>query len=100
MNSLIREIYKDINKKDSAYYDIYYLTDTVVKFSINDDRLSRVIICSLRNENNSYNIYGFEKSIILSKTAPITRHNNKNGIKTKEEFWKWYSDFYNNINMI
>ncbi len=95
MSSLLREIFKDITNKDTCYHDIYYLTDTEVKFSINDDLISRVLTYSIRNENKIYNVYSFEKSKI---TNTIIRHEIKKDIKNKKEFWIWYSNFYNNLN--
>lgn len=91
---MLRDIYRKVNERNSPYYDIYYLTDTEVRFSINDDKINRVLIYSIRFENNKYNAYGFEKSKIAN-ISNIMRHKIKE-VKTVEEFWKWYEDFYNN----
>ena len=91
---MLREIFRQINAKDSPYYDIYYLTDTEIRFSINDDRIGRVITSSIRNENNKYIAYSFEKSKIPN--SPIIRHDKKEVISI-DEYWKWFNDFYNDL---
>lgn len=91
---MLRDIFKEISKKNSPYYDTYYLTDTEIKFSINDDRIFRVITCSLRIENGKYIAYGFEKSQINNS---FINRNDVKEIKTLNEFWSWYSSFYNNL---
>lgn len=91
---MLRDIFKAISYKDSAYYDIYYLTDSEIRFSINDDRVGRVITTSVRLEEGKYIAYGFEKSQIVG--CPAKRHA-RNEVKSIEEFWKWHSNFYNDL---
>ncbi len=98
-SNLLRELFKEISIKNSpnynTYYDIYYLTDTELKFSINDDRIGRFLTYSIRYENNNYNGYGFEG--MQSNRTNIIRSERKYNIKNKEEFWKWFSQFYNDL---
>lgn len=93
--TLLREIFKEVNERDSPYKKIYYLTDTEIRFSINDDRVGRTLDYSIRKENNKYMAYGFERSQISGITG-----NNRQEIKeinNRDEFWKWYSEFYNDL---
>jgi len=91
---MLRDIFKAISFRDSPYYDSYYLTDSEIRFSINDDRVARVITVSVRLEEDKNIAYGFEKSKITG--SPIIRHT-RNEVKTIEDFWKWYSNFYNDL---
>lgn len=90
---MLRELFKAISVKDSPYHNIYYLTDTEVRFSINDDRIGRVVTVSVRNENDKYVAYGFEKSQISAINT--TMRHSKQEVKNLDEFWKWYSNYYN-----
>ena len=81
--NVLREIFKDVNERDSPYRDIYYLTDTEIRFSIKDDRIARILNYSVRKENDKY-----------------INSNIRQGIKeinSREEFWKWFSNFYNDL---
>lgn len=93
---MLRDIFQSISTLNSAYRDVYYLTDTEIRFSINDDRIGRVLTYSIRKENNKYMAYAFEKSQISSIST--TNRQRIKEINTKEEFWKFYSDFYSDIN--
>jgi len=93
---MLRDIFKQISVKDSAYKNIYYLTDTEISFSINDDRVGKVITISVRHENNKYIAYGFERSQLSFINSSV--RNKQGEVKTIDEFWKWYSDFYNDMN--
>ena len=65
---MLREIFKQVSYRDSPYKDIYYLTDTEIRFSIyNQDKF---ITISLRVENDRYIVYGFE----TTKNNTIIRH--------------------------
>lgn len=93
---MLRDIFKQVSGKDSAYKNIYYLTDTEIRFSINDDRVGRIVTVSVRYENDKFMAYGFERSQI--STINSSMRNKQGEVKTIDEFWKWYSDFYNDIN--
>lgn len=92
---MLRELFKAISTKDSPYHNIYYLTDTELRFTTNDDRIGRVITISIRNENNKFMAYGFEKSQIQPISSTM-RHSVKE-VKNLEEFWRWYSNYYNGL---
>jgi len=94
--SMLREIFKDVNERDSPYRDIYYLTDTEIRFSIKDDRIARILNYSIRKENDKYIAYAFERSQITGLSNLNNRQKTKE-IKNREEFWKWFSDFYNDL---
>lgn len=98
-SNLLRELFKEISIKNThnynTYYDIYYLTDTQLKFSINDDRIGRFLTYSIRYENNNYNGYVFEG--MQSNRTNIIRSERKYNIKNKQEFWTWFSQFYNEL---
>jgi len=90
---MLREIFKQISVKDSPFKDIYYLTDTEVRFNINNETTGKKIMLSLRIENDKYILYGFKQSYITNTdTILITK---RNEIITIEEFWKFYNNFYN-----
>ena len=91
---MLRDIFREISKANSPYYDTYYLTDTEIRFSINDDRVQRVLTYSVRVENDKYNAYGFEKHKISG--LPIIRYEMKE-VKTVDEFWEWYKSFYSDL---
>lgn len=86
---MLREIFRDINKKDSPYKDIYYLTDTEIRFTINDNRFNRILIYSIRKENNKYIAYMFEKSNLNNKQNVIELEN-------INQFWDWFITSLNN----
>ncbi len=86
---MLRELFKAISTRDSPYHNIYYLTDTEVRFSINDDRIGRVITISVRNEGDKYVAYGFEKSQIQAITT--TMRESMKEVKNLEDFWKWFN---------
>jgi hypothetical protein len=86
---MLRELFKAISTRDSPYHNIYYLTDTEVRFSINDDRIGRVITISVRNEGDKYMAYGFEKSQIQVITT--TMRQSMKEVKNLEDFWKWFN---------
>ena len=93
--NILREIFKDVNERDSPYRDIYYLTDTEIRFSIKDDRIARILNYSVRKEDDKYMAYAFERSQISRINSNI-----RQGIKeinSSEEFWKWFSNFYNDL---
>ncbi len=90
---MLREIFKKISERNSAYYDIYYLTDTEIRFSINDDRINRILTYSIRFEDNKYNAYAFEKS----KITNLSIRNKMKEVKTVDEFWLWFNSFYNDL---
>lgn len=92
---MLREIFKSISIKNSPYNNIYYLTDTELTFTINDDRIARKITISIRNEDNHYIAYGFETSQIEGLNNNV-RHR-RNEVLNIEHFWKWYSNFYNDL---
>jgi len=87
---MLREIFKQVSYRDSPYKDIYYLTDTEIRFSIYNE--NTIITISLRIENDRYIVYGFE----TTKNKTITRHKNEQ-IDSIENFWIWYNNFYNNL---
>jgi len=93
---LLRQIFKDINEKNSPYKNIYYLTDTEVRFSINDDKNARILTYSIRKENNKYIAYGFEKYQISDLSSVNNNRQEIKEINNSDEFWKWYLEFYNN----
>lgn len=93
---MLRDIFKRVSGKDSAYKNVYYLTDTEIRFSINDDRVNRIVTISVRYENEKYMAYGFERSQNSAINSSI--RNKQSEVSTIDEFWKWYSDFYNDIN--
>jgi len=93
---MLREIFQSINKLNTPYKNIYYLTDTELRFSINDDRVGRIVTYSIRKENDKYVAYAFEKSQITSLST--TNRQRIKEVNTDEEFWKFHSDFYNDIN--
>jgi hypothetical protein len=87
---MLREIFKQVSYRDSPYKDIYYLTDTEIRFSIyNQDKF---ITISLRVENDRYIVYGFE----TTKNNTIIRHKSEQ-IDSIDFFWIWYNNFYNNL---
>jgi len=87
---MLRDIFKQISFRNSSYKDIYYLTDTEIRFSMyNGDN---IIITSLRIENNKYIVYGFE----ITKNKITIRHKSEE-IDSVENFWIWYNNFYNNL---
>ncbi len=90
---MLRELYRKINERNSPYYDIYYLTDTEVRFSLKDN--NRILTYSVRFENNKYNFYGFEKSKI-PEMSNIIRHKMLE-IKNIDEFWICFNNFNNNL---
>lgn len=92
---MLREIFKEISRKEnSAYYNIYYLTDTELRFSINDDRVGVVITTSIRHENDKYIAYGFETYNGIPTLG--TRRQTSKEVKNEKEFWEWYNSFYHN----
>lgn len=82
---MLRELFKQISVKDSPYKNIYYLTDTELRFSISDGR-----VISIRHEDNKYIVYGFEGNSTINRQQIQE-------IKTINEFWSWYNKFYNNF---
>ncbi len=82
---MLRELFKQISIKDSPYKNIYYLTDTELRFSISDGR-----VISIRHEDNKYIVYGFEGNSTINRQQIQE-------IKTINEFWSWYNKFYNNF---
>ena len=92
---MLREIFKQVSVKDSPYKDIYYLTDTEIRFSINNETTGKKIMISLRIENDRYNAYGFKQSYIIGQDNSV--NNKYQEITTIEEFWQWYNNFYNDI---
>lgn len=82
---MLRELFKQISIKDSPYKNIYYLTDTELRFSISDGR-----VISIRHEDNKYIAYGFEGITTINRQQIQE-------IKTINEFWSWYNKFYNNF---
>jgi len=94
---MIDSIYNKIND-NSAYYNIIY-DKNKIGFSINDDRISRVISILLEYKDSKYIAYGIEKSQIKELNYGF---NNKNRTDIKiivsiEDFWKWFSSFYNDM---
>lgn len=90
---MLRDIFKQISYKDSPFKDVYYLTDTEIRFSINDNSIpsiTRTITISLRHENYKYIVYGFE---IINYSETVKHESGE--VKTIEEFWQWYSNFSN-----
>ncbi len=90
---MLRDIFKQISYRDSPFKDVYYLTDTEIRFSINDSSISnvhRTITISLRHENYKYIVYGFE---IINNIQTVKHESGE--INTIEEFWQWYSNFSN-----
>lgn len=92
---MLREIFKQVSVKDSPYKEIYYLTDTEIRFSINNETTGKKIMISLRIENDRYNVYGFKQSYIIGQDTSV--NNKYQEITTIEEFWEWYNNFYNDI---
>lgn len=91
---MLREIFKEVCKREnSAYYNVYYLTDTEIRFTIDDDRVGTKITTSVRNEENKYIAYGFV-NIKGFQSSSIIRHASKE-VKNESEFWTWYRNFYN-----
>ena len=87
---MLRDIFKQISYRDSPFKDVYYLTDTEIRFSISDNSISRTITISLRHENYKYIVYGFE---IINNIQTVKHESGE--INTIEEFWQWYSNFSN-----
>jgi len=93
--NILREIFKDVNERNGPYKDIYYLTDTEIRFSIKNDRISTILNYSVRKENDKYIAYALERSQISGINS-----NNRQGIKeinSRDEFWIWFYNFYNNL---
>lgn len=93
---MLREIFKQISVKDSPYKEIYYLTDTEIRFSINNENTGKKIMISLRIENNTYMLYCFKQSYVIGQDTSM--NNKYQEINTIEEFWESYNNFYNDIN--
>jgi len=78
---MLRELFKQISSQDSPYRNIYYLTDTEIRFSIND------ITVSVRHEKDKYIAYIFEKyHQNTTKNATIE-------IVKSDDLWKWLNDY-------
>lgn len=92
---MLREIFKQISVRDSPYRDIYYLTDTEIRFTINNENTKKKIMISLRIENHKYNVYGFKQSYIIGQDTNV--NNKYQEVITIQDFWQWYNNFYNDI---
>jgi hypothetical protein len=91
---MLREIFKEVSKRENnSYYDVYYLTDTEIRFTIDDDRVGYKITASVRKENNKYIAYGFV-NVKGFQSPTIIRHTSKE-VLNETEFWEWYRKFYN-----
>lgn len=89
---MIKEIYSKLN---SPYYNINY-DENNLSFSINDDRIGRVVLTRIEYKDGVYIAYGSEISQIPSLSHSKNRSSNKE-IKSVHEFWKWYYEFYNDL---
>lgn len=92
---MLRELFKAISTKDSPYHNIYYLTDTEVRFTINDDRIGRVITISVRHEGDKYVAYGFEKSQIQAVSGKMREAVKE--VKGLDDFWKWFNYYCSDL---
>lgn len=91
---MIKEIYAKLNY---PYYNINYdKNKNTLSFSINDDRIGRVVSTRIEYKDGVYIAYGSEYSQIPSLSHSRNRSNNKE-VKSVEEFWKWYYEFYNDL---
>lgn len=81
---MLRELFKQISVQDSPYKNIYYLTDTEIRFSIND------INVSVRHEKDKYIAYIFEKNY------QNTTKNARIEIGKPDDLWKWLNEYRNN----
>lgn len=85
---MLREIFKQISVKDSPYKDIYYLTDTELRFTINKLEINKQFIVSIRHETDKYIGYIFDKNNI--NVSQIYKE-----IANINDFWQWFLNFYN-----
>lgn len=86
-SSIINQIYKDYN--DSCYYNL----DGYI--SINDDRIGRIVMFKLNEENDRIIADFKERSQIRSISNPI--RTDKKIIRSLEDFKKKWNEFYNDL---
>jgi hypothetical protein len=94
--TLINEIYSVINNNHSTCYKNQIVEDNKIGFSINDDRVGRVVSVSVEFKDGSYIASGYECSQISCISSNKNRSETKE-VKSSDEFWKWYSNFYNDM---
>jgi Trm5-related predicted tRNA methylase len=94
--NIINEITSKITDEYSYCYKNRIIEKDRIGFSLNDDRIGRTVSVLLEYKNGEYIANGYETSQIPSLSNNRIRSETKK-IKSSDEFWKWYSNFYNDL---
>ena len=99
LNKVFNSIYNpSIDIKTHPYRNIYYDNEkNILEFSMNDDRVGRVITVRIEEKNNKYVANGTERyNLSMLNIKPYIRSATKE-IKSDIEFWDWFYKFYNSL---
>jgi len=84
-------IINEITSKITDEYSYCYKNRIIEK-----DRIGRIVSVLVKYKNGEYIANGYETSQIPSLSNNRIRSETKK-IRSSDEFWKWYSNFYNDL---
>lgn len=84
-------IINEITSKITDEYSYCYKNRIIEK-----DRIGRIVSVLVKYKNGEYITNGYETSQIPSLSNNRIRSETKK-IRSSDEFWKWYSNFYNDL---
>ncbi len=94
--NIINEITSKITDEYSYCYKNRIIEKDRIGFSLNDDRIGRTVSVLLEYKNGEYIANCYETSQIPSLSNNRIRSETKK-IRSSDEFWRWYSNFYNDL---